>query len=210
MSDYYNTRYSFDAGRHRVWRAITEYLQRYVRADSDCVVDLGAGYCDFINQIRARERFAVDIDPSGAQHCGPDVKFLCASANDLDALPQKGVDVLFASNLLEHLDDAELTRAMAAFKRVLKPGARVIIMQPNFHYAYREYFDDYTHKKVFTHVSLRDFFEANGFSAMNVIPRFLPFSLKSRLPKSYWLTKFYLLSFYRPMAKQMLLVFESR
>jgi SAM-dependent methyltransferase len=210
MSDYYNTRYSFDAGRHRVWRAITEYLQRYVRADSDCVVDLGAGYCDFINQIRARERFAVDIDPSGAQHCGPDVKFLCASANDLDALPQKGVDVLFASNLLEHLDDAELTRAMAAFKRVLKPGARVIIMQPNFHYAYREYFDDYTHKKVFTHVSLRDFFEANGFSALNVIPRFLPFSLKSRLPKSYWLTKFYLLSFYRPMAKQMLLVFESR
>ena len=136
------------------------------------------------------------------------MRFVCASALELGALPSAGVDVLFASNLLEHLDDAELARAMQEFKRVLKPGSRVILLQPNFHYAYREYFDDYTHKKVFTHVSLRDFFEANGFAAIDVFPRFLPFSLKSRLPKSYYLTKLYLLSFIKPMAKQMLLVFR--
>jgi hypothetical protein len=83
-------------------------------------------------------------------------------------------------------------------------------MQPNYRYAYKEYFDDYTHKKIFTHISLNDFFQANGFEAIKVLPKFLPFSLKSRLPKSYFLTKLYLHSFYKPMAKQMLLVFKKK
>jgi len=208
MSEY-NTRYSFDSGRTKVWKAIAEYLQQFVRGDVDCVLDLGAGYCDFINNIKARERIAVDMNPAASRFCHADVKFHCASANDLSMLQADSVDVLFASNLLEHLDDLELACAVKEFSRILKQGARVILMQPNYRFAYREYFDDYTHKKIFTHISLRDFFEANGFEAIRVHPKFLPFSLKSRLPKSYILTKLYLLSFYKPMAKQMLLVFKK-
>ena len=209
MSEYYETRYSFDIGRSRVWKAVAEYLQQFVRHDMDRVLDLGAGYCDFINNIKAREKFAVDMNPQGAQFCGPGVSFFCASATDLGVLATDSVDVLFASNLLEHLDDGEMACAMNEFHRVLAPGGRVILMQPNFRYAYREYFDDYTHKKIFTHISLRDFFQANGFEAIRVQPRFLPFSLKSRLPKSYFLTKLYLLSPYKPMAGQMLLVLKK-
>jgi SAM-dependent methyltransferase len=208
MSEYYETRYTFDIGRTKVWKAIAEYLQQFVSADADCVLDLGAGYCDFINNIKARERLAVDMNPAASQFCHDDVKFHCASVNDLSVLQANSIDVLFASNLLEHLDDLELACAVKEFKRILKQGARVILMQPNYRYAYKEYFDDYTHKKVFTHISLRDFFQANGFEAIRVYPKFLPFSLKSRLPKSYILTKLYLYSFYKPMAKQMLLVFK--
>ena len=209
VTDYYETRYTFDSGRTRVWKAIAEYLQQFVREDTDCVLDLGAGYCDFINNINAREKIAVDMNPAGKRFCRDDVKFHCASVNQLAVLPPESVDVLFASNLLEHLDDHELSGAIKEFARILRQGARVILMQPNYRYAYREYFDDYTHKKVFTHISLRDFFEANGYKAIKVCPKFLPFSLKSRLPKSYFLTKLYLHSFYKPMAKQMLLVFRK-
>jgi len=119
------------------------------------------------------------------------------------------MDLLFTSNLLEHLTDSDLDSAISEFKRVLKVGGVIITMQPNYYYAYREYFDDYTHKKVFSHESLVDWFMANGFSLVSIEKRFLPFSLKSRLPKSYWLTKLYLLSFYRPFAKQMLGVFRN-
>lgn len=210
MSNYYDTRYTFDSGRAKVWRAIAEYLQKYVRGDIDRVLDLGSGYCDFINNIRARYKLAVDTNPAGSQFCREGVTFYCAPANDLSVLETSTIDVLFASNLLEHLDDSELLGAVKEFNRVLTPGARVILMQPNYRYAYREYFDDYTHKKVFTHISLRDFFEANGFEAISIYPRFLPFSLKSKLPKSYLLTKLYLYSFFKPMAKQMLLVFRKR
>lgn len=209
MSEYYLTRYTFDSGRAKVWKAITEYLQQYVREDADCVLDLGAGYCDFINNIKAREKLAVDMNPGASRYCHDNVTFHCASVNDLSVLRDNSVDVLFASNLLEHLDDFELVCAVKEFNRVLKQGARIILIQPNYRYAYKEYFDDYTHKKVFTHISLRDFFQANGFDVIKAYPRFLPFSLKSRLPKSYILTKLYLYSFYKPLAKQMLLVFKK-
>src|SRR5450759_436701 len=164
--NYYETRYTFDSRRTKVWKAITEYLQQFVRADADCVLDLGAGYCDFINNIKAQEKLAVDMNPAVSQFCHDDVKFHCASVNDLSVLQANSIDVLFASNLLEHLDDFELVCAAKEFKRILKEGGRVILMQPNYKYAYKEYFDDYTHKKVFTHISLRDFFEANGFEAI--------------------------------------------
>lgn len=209
MSEYYETRYTFDRGREKVWKAISEYLQQYVREDADCVLDLGAGYCDFINNIRARERLAIDMNPEGSKYCHDGVLFHCASAIDLSILQTNSIDVLFASNLLEHLDDFELSIAMKEFNRVLKQGARVILMQPNFRYAYKEYFDDYTHKKIFTHISLLDFFQSNGFEAIKVHSKFLPFSLKSKLPKSYIFTKLYLYSFYKPMAKQMLLIFKK-
>lgn len=209
MSEYYETRYTFDRGRAKVWKAIAEHLQKYIKADSDTVLDLGAGYCDFINNIKGREKIAIDMNQAASQFCNADVKFHCASGDDLSALHADSVDVLFASNLLEHLDDPELASAQKEFNRVLKKGARVILIQPNYRYAYKEYFDDYTHKKIFSHVSLRDYFEANGFETIKVYPKFLPFSLKSRLPKSYILTKLYLHSFCKPMAKQMLLIFKK-
>ena len=210
MSDYYETRYTFDEGRSKVWKAITEYLQKYIDEKADCVVDLGAGYCDFINNIKAPLKFAVDINPAGAKYCKQGVTFCNAAIDNLIGIPDDSIDVLFASNLLEHLDDLQLESALKEFNRILKSGSRVILMQPNFRYAYKEYFDDYTHKKVFTHISLRDFFEANGYEPIKIMPKFLPFSLKSRLPKSYILTKLYLVSFYKPMAKQMLLVFKKK
>jgi ubiquinone/menaquinone biosynthesis C-methylase UbiE len=209
MSEYYETRYTFDNDRAKVWKAIAEYLQQFVKEDADTVLDLGAGYCDFINNIKAKNKIAVDMNQAASQFCHDNVKFYCASTNNMNVIKTNSIDVLFASNLLEHLDDIELACALKEFNRVLKQGARVILMQPNYRYAFKEYFDDYTHKKIFTHISLCDFLQSHGFEAIKIHPKFLPFSLKSRLPKSYILTKLYLHSFYKPMAKQMLLVFKK-
>lgn len=210
MSEYYETRYTFDPGRSKVWKAIVEYLQRFINKDSDCVLDLGAGYCDFINNVQANKRIAVDINPESSRYCDREVRFASAPVTDLSTLDDATIDVVFSSNLLEHLDDSELSKAVMEVSRITRNGARVILIQPNYRYAYREYFDDYTHKKVFTDVSLKDFFEANGFEAVKVLPRFLPLTLKSRLPKSYFLTKLYLHLPFKPMGKQMLLVFKKR
>lgn len=207
MSEYFCTRYSFDDGRSRVWRAIAEDLQGFVSPASDCVLDLGAGYCDFINAIRANRKFAIDLDPDAAKYCGDDVVFHCGSVTDLPFLGSGEVDVVFASNLLEHLTDGELDAVASELNRVLKASGRLIVIQPNFRYAYREYFDDYTHKKIFTHVSLGDYFLSRGFRLLRMAPRYLPFSMKSRLPKSYLLTRIYLRLPFRPFAKQMLGVF---
>lgn len=210
MSGYYATRYVPDPGRAKVWKAIVEYLEKYTGRHIEAIIDIGCGYGDFINNVSASSKFAIDLNPDASGYLAEGITFKATKVTDLSCMPTHSVDVAFSSNLLEHLSDTELSEAAAEFKRVLKPDGLFITMQPNFFYAYREYFDDFTHKKIFSHVSLVDFFLANGFELVRMEKKFVPFSLKSRLPKSYLLTKLYLTSFYRPFAKQMLGVFKNK
>jgi hypothetical protein len=71
------------------------------------------------------------------------------------------------------------------------------------------YFDDYTHKTPFTDAGFADFLESLGWQIIHREPRFLPFSMKARLPKWSWLVKIYLALPYRPVAGQFLIVAES-
>ena len=58
---YFDTRYSYNPDRHKVWKAICEYLQKYIDKNAS-ILEIGAGYCDFINQIKASRKVALDID----------------------------------------------------------------------------------------------------------------------------------------------------
>ena len=84
------------------------------------------------------------------------------------------------------------------------------MIQPNFRYAYRHYFDDYTHRSTFTHVSLANLLRSTGLRILRVEPRFLPYSMReSRLPVRPWLVRAYLRSPIRPRAGQMLVVAQK-
>lgn len=207
--NYHNTRFKFDPGRLKVWRAITEYLQPYV-GENTSVLDLGAGYGDFINLIKAKKKFALDISPAMKDYISKDVTFISKPSGSLEDIKTNSLDVVFASNLFEHLDRSQLDQTMKGVKRCLKKGGRLILIQPNFRYAYKQYFDDYTHVRIYTHVSIVDAMYEYGFQPVKVVPKFLPLTLKSRLPKSYLLTKLYLLSPVHPLGKQMLVVFEMK
>ena len=78
-------------------------------------------------------------------------------------------------------------------------------VQPNYRYAYREYFDDFDHKSVYSHISLSDFLAASGYEVFIVEPRFMPLSIKSRLPIRPMLIRMWLASPVRPNGKQMLI-----
>ena len=204
MDRYFGTRLTFDKGRTKVWKAICEYLQNEINQNST-VLDLGCGYCDFVNQISASKKYAVDSNPESQQYCGKDVEFLQSSVKSLN-LQSNSVDVVFASNLLEHFSDDELQQVLSEIDRVLKDRGRLILIQPNYYYAYREYWDDYTHVKAFTHTSLVDFLKSKNYKIEKVVKRFLPFSFHSILPKTYLLTKIYLALPYHFGAKQMLVI----
>lgn len=206
---YFQTRFVEDKSRTKVWRAINEYLQKHVDEQS-CVLDLGCGYGDFIKGITAKNKFAIDLNENLVDFFkNTNVKFTAQSILEKFSITENSIDVVFASNLFEHFNDDELEKIMLNIKCVLKPKGKIILLQPNIYYAYREYWDDYTHKKAFSHVSLADFLSSQDFQVLNVYKKFIPFSLKSRLPKSYILTKLYLSSPIKPFAKQMLLVAEK-
>lgn len=207
---YYEARFVFDKGRAKVWKAINEYLQKFV-PKSASVLDIGCGYADFINGITAENKFAVDLNSDMAQYITDNsVKFTAQSVLDEFPVDNDSLDIVFASNLFEHFDDEELSKLISNVTQKLKSGGRLILVQPNIYYAYREYWDDYTHKKAFSHVSLNDFLVSSGLDVVHIKKRFIPFSLKSRLPKSYLLTKMYLHSPFKPMGKQMLLVAQKK
>ncbi len=202
---YYETRLSWDPARLKIWRELARYLQRFIPTEAT-VLELGAGYCDFINHVQAAERHALDIRPVVKRFAAEGVHTHVLSCTELRQLPASRFDVVFTSFLFEHLDFDEMDETAAGLRHVLRDGGRLIILQPNFRYAYREYFDDYTHKRIFTHVSLADYLAAQGFALLKVCPRFIPYSFKSRLPKSALLMRLYLRLPFRPLAKNMMIV----
>jgi hypothetical protein len=56
---------------------------------------------------------------------------------------------------------------------------------------------DYTHRSVFTDVSLSNLLRADGFSIEVVHPRYLPYSMRGRLLKPAWIVQAYLSSLVR-------------
>jgi SAM-dependent methyltransferase len=206
QNNYFNTRYSFNKKRMVVWKAITEYLQKYI-CDECSVLELGSGYGDFINQIKSKDKVAIDFDNDAKKHCNTDVFFVNASIFDFNI--EKKFDVIFASNFLEHFTQLELDVVLGKISELLNKNGKLILIQPNYYYCYRNYWDDYTHKTVFSHVNFPDFLIAKGFLVKVLKKRFLPFSFKSKLPASYLLTKLYMSSPIKPFAKQLLIVAEK-
>lgn len=201
---YTHARFCPDPARQGVWREIGAYLQRYAPREG-AVLDLGSGYCDFINAIQAKQRFALDRYQDPAEFIDAGVVALQADAADLSGVTAP-LDMVFSSNLLEHLTPEHGAKVADAVFEALAPGGCWVLLQPNFRYCATTYFDDYTHRTIYTHVSLADFLRAHGFRIERVEPRFLPFSMNSRAPKWPLLVRAYLRSPWRPRAKQMLIV----
>ncbi|MDO6412765.1 class I SAM-dependent methyltransferase [Sphingomonas sp. BIUV-7] len=206
MSGYHDARLSEDPRRGATWSALWHYVFRHHVRPEDCVLDLGAGYGDFINAVVARERIAVDAWPGMADHLAPGVTPVVTPATDLSAIPPGSVDFALASNLFEHLSRDDARTTLAELRRVLRSGGTLALLQPNYRYAYREYFDDYTHLVAYSHIALADLLRAEGWRVTMIKPRFLPLTIKSRLPTWRWLIGAYLRSPIKPMGKQMLVM----
>jgi ubiquinone/menaquinone biosynthesis C-methylase UbiE len=203
--DYQASRFTPDPRRGVLWKALWRFWFSRLIAPDHCVLELGAGYGEFINSVVARRRVALDIWPGFTNYLTPGVEGVVASATDLDFLDDQSVDFVFASNLFEHLTQSDFATVLDRLRPKLRPGATLNILQPNYRYAFREYFDDYTHVAVYSHISLGDFLTAHGYTVIENHPRFLPLTIKSRLPISPRLIQAYLLSPFRPMGKQMLI-----
>jgi SAM-dependent methyltransferase len=191
------------------WRPICRYLQRFVNPQG-ATLDLGAGYCHFINNIVSRERLALDLNGENLRkYAAPDVRCIEATGADLTAIASGSVDTVFASNVYEHFPSREdVARSFEEVYRVLRPGGRFIILQPNFAYCAKQYFDFFDHRLIFTHKGMEEGLAISGFEMQHVTARFLPFTSKSGLPTAAWMVSMYL-SFppaWRILGGQMLLV----
>jgi ubiquinone/menaquinone biosynthesis C-methylase UbiE len=198
--------------RAAMWRVLCAgFFDRYVQP-SDTVLDVAAGGCEFINAVRAGTRIAVDVNPAVRDAAGPGVTALVASADELTDVPDGSIDVVFASNFFEHVDRPTILAVMAEAHRVLRPGGRFLVLQPNIRFCARDYWMFFDHVTPIDDRALGEAFTLSGFEVTTVVPRFLPFTTKSRLPTAPWLIRGYLAfpPAWRLLGKQSFLLAERR
>src|SRR5689334_9754432 len=129
----YRRRFGVDDERRReVWRVLVDaWFSRYV-AHADAVLDLGAGWGHFINNIDAPHRYALDLNPDAQSHLDPDVQLFAQSASECWPLPGAALDVVFTSNFLEHLPDRDaITATLHEAFRCLRRGGVLVCLGPN-------------------------------------------------------------------------------
>jgi SAM-dependent methyltransferase len=181
------------AARDAIWRVLcADFFQRFV-PDGATVLDLACGYGEFSRNIRAPRRIAVDNNPDAAKHLPAEVSFHRGNAGDMPFIGSSTVDMCFASNFFEHLpDNKALDAVLAEVRRVLKPGGKLIALQPNIRLIGGAYWDFYDHHLPLTEKSCAEAFVQAGLAVERVIARSLPYTTKSRLPQSPALVRLYL------------------
>jgi hypothetical protein len=197
------------AAREAVWREIAAYVTTEALGGPRRLLDPAAGMREFIDAAPAAERWAVDLVDYG-QGRDPDVRVVTADVLEAD-LPADYFDGIFVSNFLEHLPGPE---AIHDFLRRMHassaPGGRIAVMGPNFRYCADTYFDCADHVVALTHVGAAEHLYAAGYEVRRVIPRFLPYSFRGRLPGSATLARLYLRMplAWRLLGRQFLIVGE--
>ena len=197
------------AYRQHVWRVLLEdFFQRHVPADA-AVLDLGCGHGEFINQVRCRQRFAMDLNPAAGSQLAPEVKLLAQDCSQPWALPDASLEVVFTSNFFEHLPHKQaLADTLAQAHRCLKPGGRLIALGPNVKYLPGRYWDFWDHHLPLTELSLREGLQLCGFEVEVCIARFLPYTMSSGPRYPLTLLRLYLRLpvFWRLLGRQFLLI----
>lgn len=164
--------------RRQVWRALIEdWFQQYATGTT-AVLDLGCGYGEFITQVQAPLKYAMDLNPDAPQRVGPEVKCLVQDCSAPWGLPPDSLGLVFTSNFFEHLPDkAALGRTLDEARRCLQPGGRLVALGPNIKHLPGAYWDFWDHYLPLTELSLKEALENRGFTVETCFGKFLPYTM---------------------------------
>jgi SAM-dependent methyltransferase len=179
--------------RAEIWQTLAHnYFHRWIKP-TDTVLDVGAGYCEFINSIAASCKYAMDSNPATAHKAAPGVSVLSQDVSQPWPLPADSIDVVFSSNFFEHLPSKQdLFHCLDEAFRILRPQGLLIALGPNIRFCADAYWDFVDHHLPLSDRSMVEALEIAGFKMDRVIPRFLPFTMSNRAPYRAFMVRLYL------------------
>lgn len=207
----YQRRFSKVNERKILWAVLVDkFFQKYI-GKNDIVLDVPCGYGEFINAIVCKKKLALDINPDSKKYLNKNVNFIKATSTKIP-LPNNSVDKIFVSNFFEHITHEDIQKTILEFKRILKKHGKVMILQPNIRFAYKNYWMFFDHITPIDDRALEEIFVIKGFRLTKRILRFVPFTSQGRLPMSKNLVKLYisLPIIWRVLGRQTFLVFENQ
>ncbi len=183
---------SEEVQRSDLWQVLCrDFFQRWVPRDA-VVLDVAAGHCEFINNIEAGRRIAVDLNPDVLVRAAQGVEAFISRSDTMTDIESASVDRVFISNFFEHITREVIVATLLEVRRVLRPGGKLLVLQPNVRYCARDYWMFFDHITPIDDRALVEAFRATGFDVELNLPRFLPYTTKSRLPSGPRLVKLYL------------------
>lgn len=179
--------------RKRVWRVLIDsFFQQYIPRNA-AVLDLGCGYGEFINQVHAGRKYAMDLNPDAPRYLSADAEFIRQDCSQPWPVEEGTLDIVFTSNFFEHLPDkAALGRTLDQVHNALRQGGRLIAIGPNIKLVPGAYWDFWDHYVPLTELSLSEALENRGFRIERRDARFLPYTMAGKKPAPLALVKLYL------------------
>jgi len=167
-----------DSYRDSVWKILCEkFFFKYI-SPNDVLLDLGAGWGEFSRNIKAKKKYAMDLNPDcGSRVAGHSI-FLMQDCSETWQLEDCSLDVVFTSNFLEHLSSKNLVdKTLLEAFRCLKPGGKIICLGPNIKFINGSYWDYWDHFIPISGESIAECLNLRGFCVDEKIDRFLPYTM---------------------------------
>jgi hypothetical protein len=139
---YFETRLERAPRREILWRTLCLHNFAGLIPPSDWVLDLGAGYGHFVDNVTASRRIAIDTWEGFVNYLEPGIERRVGDVSDLSFSAPSSVNFAFASSLFEYITQEKLFSVLRQLSEVLAENGTLNILQPNYYYAYREYFDN--------------------------------------------------------------------
>src|SRR5215831_1339534 len=83
------------AKKTAVWKTLCESYFQALVGDDKIIADLACGYGEFVNNIKAREKHAIDLNVDARQFLAPGIKFYLGRADDIKDIHSGAIDVVF-------------------------------------------------------------------------------------------------------------------
>lgn len=176
LSNEYRLRFKkMEQYRNGVWKILcSQFFTKYIPDDSS-VLDLGADWGEFINNVTAKTKFAMDLNSDTKQHLAKNITLLHQDCSTQWQVESDSLDIVFTSNFLEHLPDKEkVDYTIAEAFRCLKSGGQIICLGPNIKYVNGAYWDFWDHYIPLTEASTEEMLKLAGFVVQEFIPPFCP------------------------------------
>jgi SAM-dependent methyltransferase len=154
--------------RAMFWRRYDQVYRLAGLTPEMTVAEFGCGIGVFLPTLtrEASKVYAVDLFPQYAEEVAKRLDLDVTFSKSLDSIPDNSLDILFAVEVLEHLDD--LRAGIQHIARKIKPGGRLIMSGPTentlykigrFMVGYNKY-HEYHHHNVY---GIRQAIINNGF-----------------------------------------------
>lgn len=193
LEQIYRTRFAGKSEyRQRTWAELCSFFSRWIQSDFT-VLDLGCGYCEFINNVRCSQKLAMDLNPDAERLASSEVSVLKQDCSVAWSVPPQSLDVVFTSNFFEHLPTKyALEQTLLEAYKALRPGGRLIAIGPNIKHLPGAYWDFFDHYLPLTELSLIEVLRKCDFEVVFCRDRFLPFTMSDGREYPTWMLRLYL------------------